>query len=56
MFQKEIRNRVYCIFVTMLLVAGQALAEDDAVDIDPNSPFLGALRDFWGYLTQLLAW
>ncbi len=55
MFQSKIKNRIYLALVAMSLAAGNVLAEDDAVDIDPNSPFVDVVRDLWGFLAQFFA-
>ncbi len=52
---REVRNRVYCTLCTMLLAAGNARAEDDVVDIDPNFTIFGVFRDLWDFLTGLIA-
>ncbi len=51
------RNRIYCALITMLLAAGNVLAEDDLAELDPQSGFsiFGVFSNLWDFLTHLVA-
>ncbi len=53
---RRVTNRVYCVLITALLAAGNAFAEDDAIEIDPNgfTSYSGVFGKLWDFLVGLV--
>ncbi len=52
----SIKNRLYGLMVTAMLVAGNAFAEDESADYEPDREctIVGFLRDMWELLISMI--
>ena len=54
---RNVRNRIYCFLLMTLWFVGDAFAEDDPIEIDPNgyTSVFDAFINFWNLLTGWVA-